>query len=484
MRVVQAWPLLVSLAACESSAVTPSPAESDAGAPVCTSPAFAGAPLGVRCNMLVDSQGRTVLLHGVNARVNGVFDVTFDDGRKPLEPIPPFTAADAHQIRSAGFNALRLPINWSAIEPTESGGFDERYLDKVATVVDLCRASGLYVLIDLHQDAYSKELGEDGAPLWAIAPPPSQKLGGPLTDLDARRLSKQVIDAFTTFFGATSDGLRLRERYAKMLAHVAARFAKDDAVVGFELFNEPLASDLVLPGVYGPMIAAVRAAAPAKLVFFEPSVTRNQIDRASIGAGSLGPGTVYAPHVYTLAFTGDDASRASITKDTLRPSNASAREEAEGYAAPFVVTEFGFGPSAPNFADYVRWQQELEEEQLASGSFFWLWSENSQGAWGFFDFDAAGVASPRDTVFNAMKRVRAEAIAGQLVALGYDAQARRFEARFVGGGATGPNVLSLGGALAVYDATCDGLPVLHGSLDPASLDCGGEGEHTLVLTAR
>ncbi len=56
----------------------------------CTSPAFSGA-LGVKCNQLVDSEGRDVLLHGVNARVEGLFDVTFTDGRLPLQTIPVFT---------------------------------------------------------------------------------------------------------------------------------------------------------------------------------------------------------------------------------------------------------------------------------------------------------------------------------------------------------------------------------------------------------
>ena len=92
-------------------------AAEDAGP--CTSPDFAGSPLGVHCNQLVDSQGRTVLLHGLNARVGGVFDVTFSDGRIPVEPIPAFTSDDAARIRALGFNALRLPIQWSAIEPTE-----------------------------------------------------------------------------------------------------------------------------------------------------------------------------------------------------------------------------------------------------------------------------------------------------------------------------------------------------------------------------
>src|SRR5262245_49542700 len=68
---------------------------------------------------LVDVRGREVTLRGVNARAEGIFDVTFDDGRLPLEPIPVFDRGDARRMRAFGFNLLRLPINWSALEPVE-----------------------------------------------------------------------------------------------------------------------------------------------------------------------------------------------------------------------------------------------------------------------------------------------------------------------------------------------------------------------------
>src|SRR5262245_64685294 len=66
---------------------------------------------------LRDQRGREITLRGVNARVQGVFDVTFDDGRLPLEPIPGFDDGDAERMRAFGFNLLRLPISWSALEP-------------------------------------------------------------------------------------------------------------------------------------------------------------------------------------------------------------------------------------------------------------------------------------------------------------------------------------------------------------------------------
>ncbi|MBW2525074.1 MAG: cellulase family glycosylhydrolase [Deltaproteobacteria bacterium] len=67
--------------------------------------------------------------------------------------------------RFFGFDAPRLPINWSGLEPTEQGGFDAGYLAAVRRVLDDAAAAGLLVLVDFHQEAASKEIGEDGAPL-------------------------------------------------------------------------------------------------------------------------------------------------------------------------------------------------------------------------------------------------------------------------------------------------------------------------------
>src|SRR5437773_7559065 len=108
--------------------------------------ALDGRRLHVHRGRLLDERRREVTLRGVNARVAGIFDVTFDDGRLPLEPIPVFDDGDAAKMQELGFNLLRLPISWSGLE-SEAGLFDEDYLARIAAVVDLCRAHGILVLI-------------------------------------------------------------------------------------------------------------------------------------------------------------------------------------------------------------------------------------------------------------------------------------------------------------------------------------------------
>jgi len=450
----------------------------------CNGPSFDAAPLSIRCNALVDARGREVRLHGVNARIDGVFDVALDGGRIPLEPIPPFGTDDARRMRAVGFDSLRLPIQWSGVEPTESGGFDDAYLARVKAVLDLAHEADLLVLVDFHQDAYSKEIGEDGAPYWAIVPPPPQKLQGPLVDLDQRRLSKPVLDAFDTFFGTSPDGARLRARFTKMAAHVAARFADHPAVVGFEIYNEPMATAPRLRAFHEEVLPALRAAAPRKLVFFEPPAIRNLVDFADVPDAPLGPGTVYSPHVYTAAFASDEV-RAAVTEDQVRRSYEAARVEADAWATPLVVTEIGFPPAHPRFAEYMGWHARLADE-LGASTFFWVWKEMSQGSWGLYDYDAAGVARERPAVVRALTRVRLEACAGRVESIERPTP-EILRVTFRGLDTEREHRMSLGTAFVAESASCDGtpLPLLPGGApSTVTMSCGGPGRHVLEVKVR
>src|SRR5215472_12528125 len=144
-----------------------------------------------------DGRGRQLLFRGYNAKATTLFDVTFPDGRTPNETFDDFDDTAATRIEELGMNVLRLPVNWSGLEP-QPLAYSDAFFAKLAAVLDLARAHHFYVVIDMHQDAYSKEIGEDGAPLWAIVPPPPQLLSGPSDD--SRRTSGPVIAAGFSFF--------------------------------------------------------------------------------------------------------------------------------------------------------------------------------------------------------------------------------------------------------------------------------------------
>jgi endoglycosylceramidase len=408
---------------------------------------------------LRDADGRVALLRGINARVADVFDVSFSDGRAPLEEIPPLTTADCARMGELGFDLLRLPINWSGIEPSP-GAYDEAYLARVDDAIACAADAGLFVLVDLHQDAYSKEIGEDGAPRWAIEPAPVELLGGPLDDLGSRRTSVQVLDAFRTFF-AIDDPAGLQAAFAAMLQRVAARWASHPAVMGFELFNEPVAGTLELEAFHERAAAAMRAGAPDKLVFFEPIAARNLTDFVPLAKEPFPDhAAVYSPHVYTYVFQSDQTAFQNATEAELALSVRLARDEAAALGTPLFIGEFGAGPV--NDLPHAGWTQTemiLHDRYFASNA-YWLWKEQSQGRWGLHDHDAVtGMWTERAHVVDWVSRIHLARIAGTPASLESSLAGDRIELRLESALDT-PHVVYIPTRFAASAvARCDGVVV-------------------------
>src|SRR5207248_10811477 len=71
---------------------------------------------------------------------------------------PPLCMADLSQMAALGFNSVRLPVSWSLLEP-ERGRFSTAYVDRVAQIVDWARSLHMYVIVDIHQNAFSHFVG-------------------------------------------------------------------------------------------------------------------------------------------------------------------------------------------------------------------------------------------------------------------------------------------------------------------------------------
>lgn len=352
---------------------------------------------------LHDAEGRELLLRGVNARVDGIFDVTFDDGRLPLEPIPPFTGEDCRFLaEELGLDHLRLPVNWSAIEPNK-GDYRADYVDRIVALAADCEAHGVHTLVDLHQDAYSKEIGEDGAPYWAILPEPPMKLGGPLTDLGARRMSQETLAAFESFY---DDAEGVQTAYAAMAAWLAKRIEGKPGVVGLELQNEPVllfGADR-LDSFNALVGGAVRRAAPTLTIFFEPNSTRNISDMAPVTAPVPFRDAVYSPHIYVDVF---ETGWASEDVGAIETSVARAVDEAAQHSASLYVGEFGNGNDTRGLL-YTTECERIFDERFASWA-FWVYEEWSQGSWGLYDMVDTGSGPSRGALRTATADVLARA---------------------------------------------------------------------------
>lgn len=257
----------------------------------------------------VDAHGREALLRGVN--LGGDCKLPFPDGGTHIptdfsdhhtvsfagRPFP-LEDADAHLARIArwGFNCLRLLVTWEAIEHGGSGRYDTEYLDYVAAVARRAEAHGLVLFIDMHQDAWSRMTGGDGAPGWIF-----EKLGLDFTRFDAAgaanvmqyrydpaRPEARQEDAYpmmswarnyrlpangliwTAFFAGALltpewriDGENvqhyLQRHYLGAMAALAARLADNAAVIGFDTLNEP-SLGWIGQAMSAPQLAATRDA--------------------------------------------------------------------------------------------------------------------------------------------------------------------------------------------------------------------------------
>jgi endoglycosylceramidase len=256
---------------------------------------------------IYDDNGRQILLRGVNFNHLGDYFET----HSTLPTVAELGPDDWDDAAALGHNVIRLVTTWSAWQP-ERGAFDTAYLERVKAAVAEANARGMYVVIDMHQDAWSKfvftpvdevcpegtghQRGWDGAPAWATFTD-----GEPTCTPGGREDSPAVIRAWDSFY-ANREGIR--QELAWVWGEVAREFAHESGVAGFDLINEPgTSSDLLgtMRGIttfYREASAAIRAAesevgARGHIVFFEPSV-----HGAPPLFGLRLENSVFAPHNY------------------------------------------------------------------------------------------------------------------------------------------------------------------------------------------
>ncbi|MBI3181140.1 MAG: cellulase family glycosylhydrolase [Myxococcales bacterium] len=110
---------------------------------------------------LRDEHGRYLSFHGINVSCSTKVPEV-DAAGLPSYLGKPFALeeAKAHfaRLRGWGFNAVRLLVMWEAVEPLRRGEYDGAYLAYLRELVKAAGESGLYVLLDMHQDMFSRHL--------------------------------------------------------------------------------------------------------------------------------------------------------------------------------------------------------------------------------------------------------------------------------------------------------------------------------------
>jgi endoglycosylceramidase len=207
-----------------------------------------GGQISVKGTTFVDSKGRQVIFNGIN----------YVEKNPNVNYITKDSAATFTRFKNWGFNCIRLGVIWDGVEP-EPGKYDEKYLDKIQEQVSWAAQNGLYVMLDMHQDLFSREFS-DGAPKWATLTDGLPHATGFIWS-DSYFMSGAVQRAFDNFWAnkPVSDGVGVQDHYAKMWQHVAKRFAGNNTVIGYDIMNEPF------NGTQGTMILQVILTEYAKI---------------------------------------------------------------------------------------------------------------------------------------------------------------------------------------------------------------------------
>ena len=216
--------------------------------------------------------GRYTIFHGVNVVVKLA---PYIPDTETFDPYFSFTDEDIKILKKLGINLVRLGIVWESIEYAE-GEYNSTHLEKMSTIVSKLEENGISVIVDAHQDMFSRLFCGEGAPkfyvdkltyssdcktniisqifgLFKACIPLSkhkwkyEKNGLPrLEDCVAGSFidyhkAPELMTVYDSFFKNENGVL---DSFVNFWKFVAKKFKGRKNVLGYDLWNEPWASNL------------------------------------------------------------------------------------------------------------------------------------------------------------------------------------------------------------------------------------------------
>jgi endoglycosylceramidase len=324
-----------------------------------------------------DEQGRVVILRGMNvsgdAKVPPFYSVT---AAQQLDPLPGW-----------GVNTLRLLFTWEAFEPSPCQ-YDESYLQYYQQVVQWAAQRNLYVVVDFHQDAFSRfsvsGCGE-GFPAWAVHS--SIALRQPRNDASCESWGTKMLFDWSHHrswhhFHRDSEGAR--SRYLAMVERVAQRMAQHDNVIGYDVINEPWGKNSELLSLYNDAGTAIRRQDPSALLFVPPhaflssGLVRNTMDKPSF------TNFAYAPHYYDPIMI---TAKWWLGNSSAGPLNV-MWQQAQDWHVPLFLGEFGAPASTVGGKAYIEQLYDWLDGAFASSAHWNYtpnWNADSKDGWNHED---------------------------------------------------------------------------------------------------
>lgn len=330
---------------------------------------------------IYDHQGRFIILRGVNYNVLG----DYWQGNTTIPTTATYSEEHLRLMSFYGFNCIRLLFTWSALEP-QPGQYNQEYIQTINRVIEDAKKYGLYIILDMHQDAYSKfifstaddnctnnQKGWDGAPEWACITDGASSCSND----GSRENVPAVIHAWDNLWRNTNG---IQDNLIKAWAELAKKTGHHENVIAYNVINEPSlghssfqSQQNSLANFYTDFVKSLRAMElqnqlTAKMILFEPAVTSNgqQIPAVVGGNFTNDNNIVFGPHHYFEVITEGLL--------TIEQGFSLYQGLANGYKTACFIGEWGvFDFSDDGVSKLKRFAQQ--EDKYLMGSTFWQWSQ-------------------------------------------------------------------------------------------------------------
>ncbi|MCZ2392330.1 MAG: glycoside hydrolase family 5 protein [Chitinophagales bacterium] len=329
---------------------------------------------------IYDHYDRRVILRGVNYNVLG------DYWRgNPNAPTTATHHIDQFKIMSGyGMNCIRLLFSWSQLEP-ERGVYHQEYIRQITQVIEDANQYGLNVILDLHQDAYSKfifsktedqcqypQKGWDGAPQWACLTDNASVC----SQTGSRESSSAVIHAWQNLWD-NKEGIQ--DALIQAWAYLIQAVGEHENLVAYDLINEPSLGyknlqdqHNKLSNFYAKLITQIRqtelnSGLKIKMIFFEPAVTFNGQEIPSVAGSNFtyDKNIVFAPHNYFEVIS---------NVLTIEQGFSLYKGLADAYQTPCFIGEWGVYSEPSIGVEKLKRFAQMEDKYLM-GSTYWQWSQ-------------------------------------------------------------------------------------------------------------
>ena len=403
----------------------------------------AGREPGPKRYYLRDKDNRIVFYHGVNIS---------NDAKTAPDFLGWPTKADYARLQQWGFNCARYLVFWEAVEPKE-GVYDEAYIDATVERIRWMEELGIDVILDFHQDLYSRKFTGNGFPEWAVHD--DGLPFHPRSRWNLNYFERAVIKSYTNFWASRG----LRAKYIAMIEHFVRRIDVLPNLAGVDIMNEPFPGlnlpfeSTILSAFYDDVQTMWRRNNFATRMSFEPMIY-NSGGLPTYLTFKPDSGCVFAPHYYD-PFCHEGVGYGRFAKRWMRLWVRERVKDAQRFHTPVLYGEFGIAATTKGYREYLADFLNLLDKYHVNWTYY---SYDRTSAESFGVLDDAGAEKEN---LRVLVRVYPQRIAGDDPA--FQQGERRFDLTYAANGSTAPTIIFVPPRLKAVNATFNDRAV---PLDP------------------